>query len=80
MYRDLSKKKWQSWWKISSKDKPDVLILWGIFKSIAEEGFWSVPEFLMYQFEEFNTHPEFKYFDIQQYQAIYVMIHNRRMI
>lgn len=55
MYRDLPKKRWQSWWKISSKDKPDVLILWGIFKSIAEEGFWSVPEFLMSQFEPHLT-------------------------
>ncbi|MBI4087221.1 MAG: hypothetical protein HY434_00100 [Candidatus Liptonbacteria bacterium] len=51
MYRDLSKKKWQEWWKVSKKDKPDVLILWGIFKSIAEEGFWSVPDFLMHHFE-----------------------------
>jgi purine-nucleoside phosphorylase len=51
MYRDLSDKQWQSWWKIDPKDKPDVLILWGIFKSIAEEGFWSVPDFLMYQFK-----------------------------
>lgn len=34
-------------------NRPDVLILWGIFKSIAEEGFWSVPEFLKAQFEPY---------------------------
>jgi uridine phosphorylase len=55
MYRELSQHKWQKWWEISPKDKPDVLILWGIFKSIAEEGFWSVPEFLMYQFKPHLT-------------------------
>lgn len=53
MYRDLSKDKWQKWWDISPKDKPDVLILWGIFKSIAEEGFWSVPEFLEHHFSPY---------------------------
>ena len=51
MYSELSGKKWQKWWEVKPKDKPDVLILWGIFKSIAEEGFWSVPEFLLHQFE-----------------------------
>lgn len=51
MYRELSKKGWQKWWDINSKDKPDVVIIWGIFKSIAEEGFWSVPEFLMHHFK-----------------------------
>jgi len=51
MYSELSKKKWQKWWEVKPNDKPDVLILWGIFKSIAEEGFWSVPEFLLHQFE-----------------------------
>ncbi|MDO8536740.1 MAG: hypothetical protein Q7R94_00650, partial [bacterium] len=51
MYRELTGEKWQRWWNVRQKDKPDVLILWGIFKSIAEEGFWSVPEFLMHQFK-----------------------------
>lgn len=51
MYRDLPKSLWQKWWNVNAQNKPDVLILWGIFKSIAEEGFWSVPEFLKTQFE-----------------------------
>ncbi|GEM_PF-4914516 len=51
MYRELPKKLWQKWWKLDKKNTPDVLILWGIFKSIAEEGFWSVPDFLLHQFE-----------------------------
>lgn len=51
MYRELSGKKWREWWSVKPKDRPDVLILWGIFKSIAEEGFWSVPDFLLYQFK-----------------------------
>ncbi len=50
MYLELPKKKWQKWWEVKEEDKPDVLILWGIFKSIAEEGFWSVPDFLEHQF------------------------------
>lgn len=55
MYRDLPKRLWQKWWNVSRKNRPDVLILWGIFKSIAEEGFWSVPEFLRVQFEPHLT-------------------------
>lgn len=55
MYRDLPKKMWQKWWKVEENDRPDVLIIWGIFKSIAEEGFWSVPEFLMHQFKSYLT-------------------------
>lgn len=51
MYGELPGKKWREWWKVGKNDRPDVLILWGIFKSIAEEGFWSVPEFLEYQFK-----------------------------
>lgn len=52
-YRDLGDKEWQEWWKVSPKNRPDVLILWGIFKSIAEEGFWSVPDFLMHKFSPY---------------------------
>ncbi len=55
MYRDLPKRLWKKWWNIDKANKPDVLILWGIFKSIAEEGYWSVPEFLKAQFEPYLT-------------------------
>lgn len=55
MYRDLPKELWQEWWNVSEENKPDVLVLWGIFKSIAEEGYWSVPEFLKAQFEPHLT-------------------------
>lgn len=55
MYMDLPKYLWQKWWNVGRENRPDVLILWGIFKSIAEEGFWSVPEFLKVQFEPYLT-------------------------
>ncbi len=53
MYRELPRRLWQKWWRAEKENRPDVLILWGIFKSITEEGFWSVPEFLKSQFEPY---------------------------
>ena len=52
MYRELSEKKWQDWWQISPAEKPDVVIVWGIFKSIREEGYWLVTDFLLAHFQD----------------------------
>jgi uridine phosphorylase len=52
MYRELSKKNWRNWWNISSAEQPDVLIVWGIFKSIREEGYWLVTDFLKDKFKD----------------------------
>ncbi len=52
MYRELSKKNWRNWWKVSPDEQPDVLIVWGIFKSIKEEGYWLVTDFLKDKFKD----------------------------
>ena len=49
-YRELPEEKWRKWYGITAENQPDVAIIWGIFSSIMEEGFWTVPEFLLAQF------------------------------
>lgn len=53
MYGKLPSKKWQKWFGITKDNRPDVAIVWGIFSSIMEEGFWTVPEFLLAHFEKY---------------------------
>lgn len=52
MYRELSGKKWKKWWNIGENETPDVLIVWGIFKSVKEEGYWLVTDFLRDHFKD----------------------------
>jgi purine-nucleoside phosphorylase len=53
LYRDLSEKRYREWYGVTEKDKPEVAIIWGIFSSIAEDGFNLVPAFLKFHFRPY---------------------------
>ena len=76
MYRELSGKKWRDWWQVSPAEKPDVLIVWGIFKSIKEEGYWLVTDFLLDHFKDYlkNIKPISPHAFVGRYKGVNIAV------